>query len=71
MTDEPVEVLARWERAGGTWRVVARSSSAATVTLCRGEEVERLTSSDPRLLAYLGARASSEDAWQGSSDPRG
>ena len=74
MTEEAVEVLTRWERAGGTWHVVAHSSSAATVTLCRcdgGEEVDRLTSTDPRLLAFLGSRSSSDDAWQGSSDPRG
>jgi len=53
---DPVEVLRRWRAAGAVWRVVSRTPDRATVALCRcdgGEEVDRLTSDDPRLLAYL------------------
>jgi len=48
--------LLRWEDAGGTWQVVGLGAGRASVALCRcdgGEEVERLTSSDPELLAVL------------------
>jgi hypothetical protein len=57
--DSPVGTLRRWEEFGGVWRVVLRDTSQVTVSLCRcdgGEEVERLTSDDPALLAYLDAR---------------
>jgi hypothetical protein len=59
-----VGTLIRWQDFGGVWRVVARSPAQVTVSLCRcdgGEEVERLTSGDRRLLAFLDDRASSED----------
>ena len=58
-----VAVLARWHDSGATWQVVARSRGSVTVALCRcdgGEEMERLTSGDPALLAYLDGRDSSE-----------
>ena len=61
----PLGHLLRWEDAGGTWQVTALSASHASVSLCRcdgGEEIERLTSADPELLAYLARRPSSEDA---------
>ena len=56
--------LDRWRDMGALWQVVARSSASVTVALCRcdgGEEVERLTSSDPAVLAFLAGRDSSED----------
>jgi len=59
-----VDVLRRWEDSGAVWRVLAKTPTRATVSLCRcddGEEVERFTSSDPGLLAFLGDRSSSED----------
>lgn len=59
-----VDVLRRWQESGAVWRVLARTPSKATVALCRcddGEEVERFTTSDPGLLAFLGNRNSSED----------
>lgn len=59
-----VAVLRRWEECGAVWRVLARLPSGVTVALCQcdgGEEVERFTSGDPRLLAFLAGRSSSED----------
>lgn len=59
---DPVAVLRRWEAAGGVWRVVTRSAGSMTVALCQctgGEEVERLTSSDPGLEVFVGDRAGS------------
>jgi hypothetical protein len=63
-TDGPVAVLRRWEDLGAVWRVVGQGRAGVTVALCRcdgGEEVERLTSHDPTLLAYLDGRSSSEE----------
>ncbi|MDQ2848150.1 MAG: hypothetical protein M3Y77_17755 [Actinomycetota bacterium] len=61
---DPVELLRRWERFGASWQVLARTGAGVTVALCRcdgGEEVQRLTSDNPNLLAFLGNRTSSED----------
>jgi hypothetical protein len=65
VTDAPdaVQLLRRWEDFGATWRVVDRSPSGVTVALCRcdgGEEVQRLTSGESALLAFLGDRTSNE-----------
>ena len=59
-----IAVLERWRNSGAVWQVLSRSSSRVTVALRRcdgGEEVERLTSEDPELLAFLGDRVSSQD----------
>ncbi|MDA3635287.1 MULTISPECIES: hypothetical protein [Rhodococcus] len=65
MTEEqPVETLSRWSDSGATWRVLRRTPTSIMISLRRcdgGEEVERLTSSDPHLLAWIGDRVSSED----------
>ncbi|WP_063049845.1 hypothetical protein [Nocardia arthritidis] len=64
MNDDPVAVLRRWTDAGGVWRVTGRRSGSVTVALYQctgGEEVDRLTSSDPELIRWLGDRTSSED----------
>lgn len=64
MTDDPIEVLRRWADSGGIWRVAGRRSGSVTVALYQctgGEEVDRLVSSDPELIRYLGERTSSED----------
>ena len=53
---DAVDQLRRWAEFGATWVVVHRDEQSATVSLRRcdgGEEVSRLTSSDPALLAYL------------------
>ncbi|MGV0809561.1 hypothetical protein [Mycolicibacterium setense] len=56
--------LQRWEDSGAHWRVLTRTADSLTIALLRcdgGEEVDRFTSSDPRLLEFVGVRASSED----------
>ncbi len=59
----PIEVLERWQSFGATWQVVARAEGSVTISLCRcdgGEEVQRLTSTNPELLGWLADRTSSE-----------
>jgi hypothetical protein len=60
----PIEVLERWRTFGGTWRVVSRAPGWVTLSLFRcdgGEELQRLTSTIPELLEWLGSRTSSEE----------
>lgn len=64
MDTDRVSELQRWADAGALWRVVGRTASSATVVLMTcdgGEEVGRFTSDDPRLLAFVAGRDSSED----------
>jgi hypothetical protein len=59
----PVEKLRRWEAMGAVWRVTARTSSLVTVSLLRcdgGEEVERVVSDDPGLIAFIADRSASD-----------
>lgn len=54
--DTDRQILQRWEDFGGVWRVLATDGHAATVSLCRcdgGEEVQRLTTEEPDLVAWL------------------
>jgi hypothetical protein len=56
--------LQRWQDAGAVWEVVSRRGRSVTVALLRcdgGEEVDRFTSDDPRLLDFIGDRLSSAD----------
>lgn len=55
-------VLTRWEDAGAQWRVDSLDGDRVIISLraCTGETVDRLTSTDPQLLAYVAARPSSE-----------
>ncbi|MCW2511634.1 MAG: hypothetical protein JWR11_676 [Mycobacterium sp.] len=51
-----VAELERWQDAGATWQVVALTSGGVTVALMRcdgGEEVDRFTSDDARLLEFV------------------
>ena len=60
---DPVGVLQRWEQFGGTWRVVSAPGAPIVVSMARcdgGEEVDRLTSDDPALVAWLAGRTSSD-----------
>ncbi|WP_019929144.1 hypothetical protein [Nocardia sp. BMG111209] len=61
---DPVAILSRWTEAGAIWRVLGRRGDRVTVALypCTGgEEVDRFTSDDPELLAFLGDRRGSDD----------
>lgn len=56
--------LQRWQDSGAVWEVIARSASSVTIGLLRcdgGEEVDRFTSDDPRLLEFIGNRRSSAE----------
>jgi hypothetical protein len=56
--------LQRWQDSGAVWEVIARTSHSVTVGLLRcdgGEEVDRFTSDDPALLAFIGDRRSSTE----------
>lgn len=61
--DDPVAVLERWREHGATFRILHLSDKAATVELCSclGDPVERLESSDPRLVKYLRSVDQDED----------
>lgn len=62
-SEDPVEMLQRWEDAGAIWRVVSRDGNrieVALLTCTGGEEVDRLHTSDPELLTFVGNRWSSE-----------
>jgi hypothetical protein len=62
MARDLVEELRRWEDAGAHWQVVARTPRRLTIAMLRcdgGEEVERFTSTDPLLLAFVGPRSGS------------
>ncbi len=54
--DDPITVLRRWEAAGAVWRVAARTASSVTISLCTcdgGEEVSRIHSTDPGVVAFV------------------
>lgn len=64
MNVDRVAELQRWQDSGAVWQVVSRRPHSVTVALLRcdgGEEVDRFTSDDPRLLEFLGDRQSSEE----------
>ena len=55
--------LQRWQDSGAVWRVVSRTGRAVTIGLLRcdgGEEVDRFTTDDPRVLEFVGDRLSSD-----------
>lgn len=55
MADDPVEVLTRWRDHGADWRTIEIDDSHAVVQLltCYGEPVDRLESTDPRLIEFV------------------
>ena len=62
MHTDRVAELQRWEDSGAVWSVVSRKHDQVTIALLRcdgGEEVERFTSGDQRLLDYIGDRLDS------------
>jgi hypothetical protein len=59
-----VAELQRWQDSGAVWEVLSRKSGSVTIGLLRcdgGEEVDRFTSDDPQLLAFVGDRRSSAE----------
>jgi hypothetical protein len=62
MSDSPADVLARWERYGGTWRIRSLSADAAEIDLCTcaAEVVDVLRSTDAQFLALLEERLGSD-----------
>jgi hypothetical protein len=59
-----VAELQRWEDAGAVWEVISRTDTSVTIGLLRcdgGEEVDRFTSNDPRLLAFIEDRTGSSE----------
>jgi hypothetical protein len=64
MDVDRVAKLQRWEDAGAVWEVISRTDTSVTVGLLRcdgGEEVDRFTSDDPGLLAFIGDRTGSNE----------
>jgi hypothetical protein len=64
MRIDRVAELQRWQDAGAVWEVISRSGGRVTVALLRcdgGEEVDRFTSDDPRLVSFIGDRSTSEE----------
>jgi hypothetical protein len=62
-TEGPLAVLRRWEAFGAKWRVLCHDPDGLILSLCRcdsDEEVNRLASADPELLAYIGNRITNE-----------
>ncbi|MGB3303216.1 hypothetical protein [Gordonia sp. (in: high G+C Gram-positive bacteria)] len=53
MDVDDLEKLQRWEDNGAQWDVISLRSDSAVIALLRcdaGEEVERFTTTDPRVL---------------------
>ncbi|ORI21222.1 carbonic anhydrase [Rhodococcus sp. 1168] len=51
-----IATLTRWTDCGGTWRLVSRTATKATVALCScdgREEMQRLDSDDPVTIAWI------------------
>jgi hypothetical protein len=64
VTDDPVEVLRRWEAAGGLWQINGRAGGELTVGLFRcdgGEQVDVVRSDGAELCAFVGDRQTSLD----------
>ncbi len=56
--------LQRWTDSGATWRVLSRTATSVEISLrtCGAdEEVDRVSSNDPAVLAYLGDRWASDE----------
>jgi hypothetical protein len=63
VVSDAVTDLRRWADSGAIWQVIARTAGGIEVALLTcdaGEEVARLRSADPELLAYVGDRDRSD-----------
>ena len=62
MPDDPVDILQRWELAGGVWRIIGRRAHELTIGLFQcdgGERVDVIRSGDeepvlPKILELHG-----------------
>jgi hypothetical protein len=64
MNIDRVAEIQRWQDSGAVWEVITRRGDTVTIALLRcdgGEEMDRFTSDDPRLLDFIGDRQSSEE----------
>jgi hypothetical protein len=64
MNIDRVAEIQRWQDSGAVWEVISRRGDTVTIALLRcdgGEEMDRFTSDDPRLLDFIGDRQSSEE----------
>jgi hypothetical protein len=64
MNIDRVAEIQRWQDSGAVWEVISRRGDTVTIALLRcdgGEEMDRFTSDDPRLLDFIGDRRSSEE----------
>lgn len=64
MDVDRIAELQRWQDSGAVWEVISRHGGTVTVALLRcdgGEEMDRFTSDDPRLLEFIGDRQRSDD----------
>ena len=62
VSPDPVDILRRWSDSGAVWRVLSRRGGTLVIGLYRcdgGEEVDRITSNDPRLGVFVAGRESS------------
>ena len=62
-SEEPLDVLRRWEESGAVWRVISSSKDTvdiALLTCTAGEEIGRIHTSDPQVRAYLRSRTRRE-----------
>jgi hypothetical protein len=58
---ELLTALRRWEDAGSTWQIAARTPRSVTMSLCRcdgGEKAERISTQDPGGVQVLAGRRS-------------
>jgi len=64
MNIDRVAEIQRWQDSGAVWEVISRRGDTVTIALLRcdgGEEMDRFTSDDARLLDFIGDRQSSEE----------
>jgi hypothetical protein len=55
---DALERLRRWEESGATWRILVRTPDdveIALLTCDAGEEVDRIRTADPAVLAHVDA----------------
>jgi len=53
---DELEILRRWQLAGGTWQIVGESAIGLTVSLrtcATDEEMDPFTTTDPKVVAYV------------------